>query len=215
MNVPEFLTPQNMESKHTHASILLGTLPKIGTKVSRVVELGSGNGVVLVIMAKLNPIRELIGIEINEKSCEIAREIVQMNGLTGRIRIINADVRDAAKILGYESVDCVVFNPPFHNDGKKSEENKRFFERNVDDFEDFVVAAKSILKYGHEFFAITSPKNWILDINVFVKHNMVPKAVTPIYGKSGVDSKMIFVEGKKGGKIGGFKLHPPILLDRF
>ncbi|BBJ27523.1 methyltransferase [Athalassotoga saccharophila] len=214
MYVPEFLTPQKMEAKHTHASILLGTLSKIGT-ISRVVELGSGNGVVLVIIAKLNPVKELIGIEINERSCEVARKIVEMNGLKERIKIINADVRDASKILGYESVDCVVFNPPFHNDGKKSKESERFLERNVDDFEDFVVAAKSILKYGHEFFAITSPKNLILDVNVFVKHNMTPKSITPIYGKLGVDSKMIFVEGKKGGKMGGFKLHSPIMLDDF
>ncbi len=215
MKVPDFLTPEKMEAKHTHASILLGTLSRIGSKISRVVELGSGNGVVLVIMAKLNPVKELIGIEINERSCEVARKIVEMNGLTDRIRIINADVRDAQKILGYESTDCVVFNPPFHNDGKKSNENERFLERNVDDFEDFVVAAKNILKYGHEFFAITSPKNLILDINVFVKHNMTPKTITPVYGKFGVDSKMIFLEGKKGGKMGGFKLHSPIFLDKF
>lgn len=216
MEVPEFVTPKNMEVKHTHASILLGVLSKTDSRISKVVELGSGNGIVLVLMAKLNPnLKELIGIEINEKYCEAARQIIEMNDLEDRIRIINADVKDVHKVLGYECVECVIFNPPFHNDGKKSRINDRFLERNVDDFEDFVIAARNVLKYGYNFFAVTSPKNMILDVGIFIKYNMVPKVVTPIYGKAGADSKMIFVEGKKGGKLGGFKLHPPIFLDDF
>ncbi len=212
--VPKFKTPEHMEVKHTHASIVLGVLSHMDSKTTKVVELGSGNGVVLVLMAKLNPhLENLVGIEINEKYCEVAREIVKLNDLSEKIRIIQGDVKEAPDLLGYEWADCVVFNPPFHNDGKTSKNSGRFLERNVDIFESFVSSARDILKYGHKFFAITSPKNMIVNIDTLVTNRMMLKSIVPIYGKPEVDSKLLFLEGKKGGKKGGFKMNPPIFLN--
>lgn len=214
--IPEFKTPEKMEVKHTHASIILGILSKIDSKTSKVVELGCGNAVVLVLMAKLNShIDNFVGIEINEKYCEVAREVVRMNDLSNKIKIINANITESSKLLGYDWADCVVFNPPFHNDGKMSDKSERFIERNADVLDEFVMSARDILKYGHKFFAITSPKNMIIDIDTFVKNKMIPKAIIPVYGKLDVDSKLLFWEGKKGGRIGGFKVNSPIFLKDF
>lgn len=212
--VPKFKTPEHMEVKHTHASIMLGILSHMDSKTTKVVELGSGNGVVLVLMAKLNPyLDNLIGIEINEKYCEVAREVVKLNDLSDKIKIIQGDIHEASKLVGYEWADCVVFNPPFHNDGKISNDNERFLERNADLFDEFVSSASDVLKYGHKFFAVTSPKNMIIDIETLTAKQMIPKSIIPIYGKTGVDSKLLFLEGRKGGKKEGFKMKSPIFLN--
>lgn len=211
--VPTFKTLEHMEVKHTHASIMLGILSQMDSKTTKVVELGSGNAVVLVLMAKLNPrIQNFVGIEINEKYCEVANEIVKLNDLSEKIKIIHGDIRQASELLGYEWADCVVFNPPFHNDGKISSDNERFLERNADIFDEFVSSARDILKYGHKFFAITSPKNMIIDLDILTKKQMILKTIVPIYGKREVDSKLLFLEGKKGGKKGGFKMKAPVFL---
>lgn len=214
--VPEFKTPEKMEVKHTHASIALGILSKMDSKASKVAELGCGNAVVLVLMAKLNPqIDDFVGIEINEKYCEVAREVVRLNDLSNRIKIINANITESSKLLGYGWADYVVFNPPFHNDGKMSYKNERFVERNANVLDEFVASARDVLKYGHKFFAITSTKNMITDLDTFVKNKMIPKTVIPIYGKLGIESKLLFWEGKRGGKSGGFKVNFPVFLNDF
>jgi tRNA1Val (adenine37-N6)-methyltransferase len=211
--IPAFKTPEQMAVKHTHASIVLGILSQMDSKTTKVVELGSGNGVVLVLMAKLNPhVENFIGIEINEKYCEVAREVVKLNNLSERVKIIHGDIQEASNLLTYEWADCVVFNPPFHNDGKKSQNNERFLERNVDIFDEFVSSARDILKYGHKFFAVTSPKNMVIDFETLTAKQMILKKIVPIYGKRGVDSKLLFLEGKKGGKKGGFKMKAPVFL---
>ncbi len=98
--VPKFKTPEHMEVKHTHASIMLGILSHMDSKTTKVVELGSGNGVVLVLMAKLNPyLDNLIGIEINEKYCEVAREVVKLNDLSDKIKIIQGDIHEASELV--------------------------------------------------------------------------------------------------------------------
>ncbi len=214
--IPEFKMPEKMVVKHTHASIVLGTLSKVPSKTVSVVELGCGNGVVLILMAKLNPsVRHLIGIEINKNYCDFAKEVVNLNNFSDIIEIVNADAKDAGKVIGKEMADCVVFNPPFHTDGKISKKAERFFERNANSFELFVESAKELLKYGHKFFTIISPKNFLTDMSIFINHGMIPKNIIPVYGKRGVDSKLIFIEGIKGGKLGGFKMKAPLFLDEF
>jgi tRNA1Val (adenine37-N6)-methyltransferase len=214
--IPDFKMPENMKVKHTHASIILGLFSKIDSKNSTVVELGCGNCVVLVLVAKLNPsVKHLIGVEINKNYCDFAQEVIKLNDLSDRIEVLNADVKDVPDLIGYESADCIMFNPPFHNDGKTSKTADRFLERNVDSFEEFTSSAKKILKYGHKFFTITSPKNVLMDFSILGKNKMVPKSITPIYGKKEVDSKLIFTEGIKGGKLSGFKVKAPIFLNEW
>ncbi len=202
-----------MEVKHTHASVALAVLSRL-RRASSIVELGSGNGVVLVLLAILNPsLKNLVGIEVNAKNCVFAQRIVEMNDLADRVRVVNADVREAPRIFGNETADAVVFNPPFHLSGRISSDGDRFLERNADVFDDFVIAAKKLLKYRHRFFMVTSPRNTVSDFAFFTENGMVPKAVTPIYGKKGVESKLVFIEGMKGGNPGDFKFNPPFFLD--
>ncbi len=213
LRIPEFRSPTKFEVKHTHASVVLGSCSL--TKSTRtVVELGCGNGVVLVLIALLNlTVEKLIGVDINPKACEVAREFVRINSLEDRIEIINMDIKDLCNQLSCGFADLVVFNPPFHISGKVSKEKKRFLERNNDVFEDFVIAARNILNNRRRFCFVTSPNNVLVYSKILMNNKMIPKSLTPVYGKKGAESKLILVEGIKNGKSQGFKVKKPIFLN--
>ncbi len=213
LKIPKFHTPSAFETKHTHASIVLGNCSLV-ERTRTVVELGCGNGVVLVLIALLNPfVEKLIGVDINPKACDVAREFVRINSLEDRIEIINMDIKNVCDQIGHDFADLVVFNPPFHISGKVSKEKKRFLERNKDVFEDFVVAAHNILNNRHRFCLITSPNNILTYSTILMNNKMIPKFLTPVYGKKNSESKLVLIEGIKNGKLQGFRVKKPIFLD--
>ncbi len=214
LKIPRFFSPKSFEVKHTHASIVLGSCP-LQKKTKTIVELGCGNGVVLVLIALLNPfVEKLIGVDVNPKACEVAREFVKLNSLENRIKILNTDIKDVRNELKCEMADLVVFNPPFHISGKVSVEKGRFLERNANVFESFVDATRLILKNKGIFRFVTSPNNILTYFEVLLRSNMIPKYLTPVYGKRGVESKLALIEGTKNGNLPGFRIKEPVFLDK-
>lgn len=213
LKIPKFHAPTTFEVKHTHASIVLGSCSLVA-KTRTVVELGCGNGVVLILIALLNPfVEKLIGVDVNPEACEIAREFVRVNSLENRIEIINVDIKNVCDQMGRDFADLVVFNPPFHISGKVSKEKKRFLERNNDIFEDFVIAAHDLLNNKRRFCLVTSPNNILTYSMILMNNKMIPKSLAPVYGKKNAESKLVLIEGIKNGKLQGFKVKKPIFLD--
>jgi len=213
VTIPKFATPEKFDIKHTHASVILGAYP-LAAKFESAIEMGCGNGVSSVIMALLNSdLLKMIAVDVDKQACENALTFVKLNNLSKRISVLNADVLEVPKIVGYESVDFVFFNPPFHVVGKVSEDKRRFLERNEDVFERFVLSTFKVLKNKGYFRMITSPVNTLNNFDVLRKHNLTPKTLVPIYGKKGADSKLILIEGLKNGKERGFKVKAPVFLD--
>ncbi len=213
LRVPEFRAPKEFEIKHTHASVVLGGY-HLPAKVQNVVELGCGNGVALLAMAILNPsVEKLIGVDVDPKACEVAKKFIKLNNLEDKMEILNVDILKLSKEIGYEAADFVIFNPPFHLSGKTSEDERRFLERNRNVFNDFVAMTTRILKNRKYFRFITSPSNLIVNLPILLKFHLTPKALIPIYGKMGTDSKLVLVEGIKNGNYAGFKVKKPIFFD--
>ncbi|WP_036225416.1 tRNA1(Val) (adenine(37)-N6)-methyltransferase [Mesoaciditoga lauensis] len=213
MRIPDFKVPKDFEVKHTHASVVLGSYP-LPTKFERAVELGCGNAVASVIMALLNPfLSKITAVDVDKKACENASAFVDINGLSKKIEVLNVEVTELPKVLGYESIDFVFFNPPFHISGKVSEDERRFLERNENAFESFALSTSKVLKNRGYFRMITSPVNLLIEFETLRKYNLTPKVLIPAYGKRNVDSKLILIEGIKNGKKMGFKIKPPLFLD--
>ncbi|NLH01614.1 MAG: methyltransferase, partial [Clostridiales bacterium] len=76
-------------------------------------DLGSGAGVLSILIAFKNSEIKIKGIEIQPEFAELSRKNLSANGLENRAEIINADLRECRKIIPAESVDLVVSNPPY------------------------------------------------------------------------------------------------------
>jgi len=82
-----------------------------------VIELGSGCGVISIILAKRYSSVKLIGVEIQEELHELAVENAKMNGVEDRVEFKQKDVRNIEDIFTENSLDVCVSNPPYRKKG--------------------------------------------------------------------------------------------------
>ena len=79
----------------------------------RVLDLGTGTGIIPILMEAKTKASDFFALEIQEESADMARRSVQYNHLEDKIRIITGDMKDASKIFGASSFDIVTTNPPY------------------------------------------------------------------------------------------------------
>ena len=96
-------------------SVLLADFAVYG-RMERVADLGTGSGILPILMADACPGARFDAIELDAAAANRARRSVEMNGLAGRIRVHCMDMRVAAQNLGYGAFGACVCNPPY---GKK------------------------------------------------------------------------------------------------
>lgn len=83
----------------------------------KILDIGTGTGVVALILAQRSKAHQIIGIEIQETLAQMAKRSVEINRLQKRVKILNRDVRKASKIFKPSSFDIIVCNPPFRKKG--------------------------------------------------------------------------------------------------
>lgn len=161
------------------ASIISGTqagrLEEISGRISvsgiRIFDLGTGSGVIPLILSHKVPDSRITGVELQEESVERARRTVALNGLESRIDILHRDVKDMRK--GYRAVShIVVSNPPYmeRGSGLINEDSAKMIARHetTAGLKDFFIAASHLLdKKGH-FFMVHRPYR-LADIFCFAR----------------------------------------------
>ena len=170
-------------------SVLLADFAK-GKKQANVTDLGTGTGIIpLILYHKANP-KHIFGVEAQPSVAEMAKKSVLLNHLEDVIDIVPCNVKEAANYIGFLSQDVVVTNPPYvaQNGGLKNEEEEKAAARHeiLGNLEDFIICAKEILKDGGDFYIIHRPYRLADVIYLCRKYRLEPKRiqfVQPIEGK--------------------------------
>lgn len=135
-----------------------GDSPLAGT----VVDLGTGSGIILLLLSALCPDAKLIGVEIQETSADRARRSVALNNLNSSIEIIHGDLRNVSSYINGGSVEAVVSNPPFIPIGKGPVNRNMEIALARQELEctlaDVFKAAGRILKSRGKFFLVHKPE---------------------------------------------------------
>lgn len=184
----------------TSDSVLLANLVK-ANKNQRIIDLGTGSGVIAILLAAKTDAKRVIGIEIQERLANMAKRSVEYNSMQEKVEIINKPMQNIAKEIG-QDFDIVVSNPPYEKVQLKenpSEIDICKYEYKIS-LQEVVETANSLLKFGGKFYIINKAKR-LADIIYFMKQKGIePKKITMIQPKSKKDIDTIIVEGKKGGK---------------
>jgi len=98
-------------------AVLLAHFP-VAAGIRRVVELGSGSGVVSLLIAWRAPLAQITAVEVQPAMVERSCRSVALNGLQERVEIIEADIRETEKILPGGKAELVLSNPPFWRKGE-------------------------------------------------------------------------------------------------
>jgi tRNA1Val (adenine37-N6)-methyltransferase len=183
----------------------------------RVVDLGTGCGVIPLIMAYRHPSIAVYGIEVQTELAAIADLNVKDNHLTGRISILSKDLKKLKVNMISGPVDLVTCNPPYRKarSGKINPNQQRAVARHEIKVtvKDVVQAARRILRPRGKLLMIYTAERMADLFSQLGSAGMEPKLFRTIHSTAGKEAKLILVEALKGGRP-GIKIGPPLIIYR-
>ena len=172
----------------------------------QVVDLGTGSGVMLLVLTHLTQAPSLIGIELQPALAARAQKGVELNGLQERVRIIQGDLRQMRHLLPVGEADLVVANPPYRRpgSGRIAPDDERAIARHelAGGLRDFVTAAGWLLANRGRFAIIYLVERLPELLARMVEQNIEPKRLRMVHSRAQKPARMVLVEGCKNGRPG-------------
>ncbi len=183
----------------------------------KVLDLGTGCGIIPLILSHRNEKITIHGIEIQSELARIAAENISDNGMEDRIRIHCCDIRRVTEESISGPADVVVCNPPFHQtvSGRLNPNRQRAIARHEIkiNLSEIVETAARILCDGGRFLTVF-PVGRMADMFFEMRRSgMAPKRLRMVHPKENGPAKLFLLEGRKGGK-SGLTVPPPLVLYR-
>jgi len=167
------------------------------------IELGTGSGIVALILADRYHCRRVLGIDIQEELVSMARRSVEMNNLAGCMEIRRGDVRHPESICAPMSFDAAVFNPPYRRlrSGRMNPDSAKAIARHevTGTLGDFLAAAAHALRDGGRVTAIYPAKRMAEMISRMRSCQIEPKRMRIVHSRPGGMGAFLLMEGVKGG----------------
>lgn len=182
---------------------------------SRVLDLGTGTGIIPILLAAKTQASQIIGLEIQEASADMAQRSVQFNGLDERIEIIQGDIKEAAGLFPAASFDVITSNPPYmtNQHGLENAYEPKNIARHeiLCNLEDVVRAAAYLVKPGGSFFLIHKPFRLAEIFGVLMQYKLEPKRMRLIHSYVEKEPGMVMIEAVRGGR-SRIKIEPPLIV---
>jgi len=195
-------------------AVLLANFVKAGINDS-IIDLGTGSGVIAILLSAKTDAKRIVGIEIERRTCERAVRSVEMNGLQDRIQIVHGDINEASKIFGGESFSIVVTNPPYITlkEGKINPNPEIALARHEvkATLKDIVNAAWELLKFGGRFYMIYRTVRLSEAIYELKARYLEPKILQFVQPRANESPNLFMVMAKKGAP-SNLKVLPPLVL---
>lgn len=191
--------------RFTTDSILLARLstPK---KYAKVLELGTGSGIVAIILSKRIPSLRITAVEIQEEMAKLTERNVIMNNMESNISVINRDIKELPSILPSAHFDYIVTNPPYRQptSGRTSPDKKRAVSNH-----EFSVTIDDIMKVSRHLLKVRGRISLIYTagrladlFSAMRRYRIEPKEMRCILTKENGGIRLVWVEGVREGKPG-------------
>lgn len=168
---------------------------------SLVLDLGTGNGIIPLLLSKKNLCAKFCGLEIQHDAVLLAKKNVEENNLNERIEIIEGDLRNHKGLFEKQKFDVIVSNPPYMkiNCGKMNESEKLLIARHevLCNIADVVKAASYLIKDTGSFFLIHRCERLTDVFNSLKENNFVPKVLRFVVSHFNKEPVMFLLEARK------------------
>lgn len=195
-------------------AVLLSGFAKVKPGES-VLDLGTGTGIIPILLSAKTEAGHLTALEIQEESADMARRSVALNGLSERISVVAGDIKEASVLFGKATFDVVTTNPPYMNEnhGLKNPDLPKAIARHevLCSLEDVVREASLVLKPNGRFYMVHRPFRLAEIFAVMQKYKLEPKAMRLVHPFADKEPNMVLIEGLKGGK-SMVKIAPPLVV---
>ncbi|MEK7845923.1 MAG: methyltransferase, partial [Nitrospinota bacterium] len=177
----------------------------------RVIDLGTGSGVIPVCLAKRFKDIEIVGLELQEGLVKKAEENVK----DYNIKIARGDIRDVKSLFDAESFDIVVGNPPYRkvDDGRINPDREKAIARHEIEItlSEFMKASRYLVKNMGSVNVIYHPYRLTELLSTMTENKITPKRIQFVHPKIGSKAEMVMVEGIKSGRHELMVMKPLIL----
>lgn len=169
-----------------------------------VLDLGTGTGIIPILLAGKTEGRHFTGLEIQTESADMARRSVLHNHLEDRISIIEGDIREAGKIFPPAFFDVITSNPPYmtgqHGLVNPNKEKAIARYEICCTLEDVVGQTARLLRVGGRFYMVHRPFRLAEILHMLVEYRLEPKRLQLVYPFIDKEPNMVLIEAVRGGR---------------
>lgn len=180
-----------------------------------VLDLGSGNGIIPILLEAKTKANHLTGLEIQEYNVDMANRSILLNNQSDKINFRLGDIKEASEIFGQASFDVVTSNPPYMtaNHGLLNQDKSKAIARHeiLCTLEDVVKQASKVLKPKGRFYMVHRPFRLIEIIQSLTSYKLEPKRMRLVHPHINKEANMVLIECVKGGR-SRLKIEPPLIV---
>lgn len=170
----------------------------------RVLDLGTGTGIIPILMEAKTEAEDFTALEIQAESADMARRSVLYNHLEEKINIVTGDIKDASKRFGAGSFDIITTNPPYMigDHGQSSASDAKAIARHevLCDLDDILRESAKLLRPGGRFYMVHRPFRLAEIFSKMVVYRIEPKRMKLVHPFVDKEPNMVLLEGLRGGR---------------
>lgn len=196
-------------------AVMLSDFAKV-KKDETVLDLGTGTGILPILLAAKTQGKHFTGLEIQEESADMASRSVEHNRLQDKIDIVTGDIKEAAEIFKPAFFDVIITNPPYMLDqhGLQNSQDAKAIARHevLCTLDDILRESGKLLQESKgRFYMIHKPFRLAEILVKMNSYKIEPKRLQFIHPYVDKEPTMVLIEGIKGGK-SRVKIEPPIIM---
>lgn len=169
-----------------------------------VLDLGTGTGIIPILLEAKTNAAHLTGLEIQKDSADMAQRSVLLNHLENKIDIVTGDIKEAGNLFDAASFDVITCNPPYMigQHGIRNDGDAKAIARHeiLCNLEDVVSQTAKLLKPGGKFFMVHRPFRLAEIMVMLCTYKLEPKRMQLVYPFVDKEPNMVMIEAVRGGK---------------
>jgi tRNA1Val (adenine37-N6)-methyltransferase len=169
----------------------------------RVVDLGTGTGIIPILLEAKTAGEHFTGLEIQPESADMARRSVAINGLEEKIDIVTGDIKEAVELFGASSFDVVTSNPPYMigQHGLTNADDAKTIARHevLCTLEDVIAQSARLLKPKGRLYLVHRPFRLVEIFTLMHDYGIEPKRMKMVHPFVDKEPNMVLIEGLRGG----------------
>lgn len=185
-------------------SVLLSDFAKNIKNNAKVIDLGTGTGIISILLTAKTKAENILGVELQEQVEEMARRSVVLNNLENKVNIIREDIRNLDKILNKGTYDAIVTNPPYmkQDSGLINENRAKLISRHEVEctLEDIAKISYKLLKDNGEIYMVHRPDRLVDIMEIFRKNKLEIKEMRLVHSNETSQANLVLIRAKKNGK---------------
>lgn len=185
-------------------SILLSDFAKNIKPNSKVIDLGTGTGILPILLSSKTKASKIIGIEIQPDVANMANRSVALNNLKNKVEIICENIKNLKSIFSLSSFDAVITNPPYKllGTGKINESETKLISRHEvkANLEDFISISSYLLKENSSLYMVHRTERLVDVLCICRKYKLEPKELKFIQANCDKSSNLFLIKATKNAK---------------